>query len=535
MDSAKESIVLDSLGAKRLFQPDLQVPSSGGNAVAATAYAPVRSRRFGNAILRQRIARSFEDGVDLTVDLGDNVGSGQWWLGLAALASLCGATLALGSRIVAIPQSVPAPLTPVQRETLRPLTLSPLARGGATGVMTLPNIALVEPLNEAPERPRLEMTARLGGRDSFESALRRAGVGQQDVAGITALVRPVANLAGLDRNTELDLVLGRRETRSVPRPLESLGFRAAFDLKLAVSRVGGTLQLKRVPITIDNTPLRITGSVGGNIERSLRAAGIPAEQTFEFIHNLGYAVDFQHGVGRRDRFDIIVDHQRAETGEQRFGALRYAGLERSGKEKIELARFDFGGKPQFFRPNGEGARKGLMRTPVDGAHLTSGFGMRFHPLLEYTRMHQGVDFGAPMGSPVMAAANGTISFAGSHGGHGNYIMVKHNAELATGYAHLSRFAVRPGQQVSQGQVIGYVGSTGLSTGPHLHYEVWLRGAPVNPVQLRFVGGTQLAGGDMARFRAELDRLRRMGMNNGVSVAAAEPAEARGRGHAKARG
>jgi murein DD-endopeptidase MepM/ murein hydrolase activator NlpD len=159
-----------------------------------------------------------------------------------------------------------------------------------------------------------------------------------------------------------------------------------------------------------------------------------------------------------------------------------------------------------------------MRTPVDGARLTSGFGMRFHPILNYSRMHQGVDFGAEWGSPVVAAATGKVSFAGPHGGHGNYIMVQHNKDLATAYAHLSRFAVKPGQSVTQGQVIGYVGSTGLSTGPHLHYEVWLRGQATNPQTIKFLGGTQLAGAELSKFQAQLARYRKLA---GVSVADSE--------------
>ena len=301
------------------------------------------------------------------------------------------------------------------------------------------------------------------------------------------------------------------------------GFRAAFDLRVAIARDNGALALRRIPIVIDHTPLRVQGSVGNGLQRALSGAGVPGAAVADAIRALGYAVDFQHGVGKRDRFDVIVAQDRAETGEVRFGNLLYVALKRDGKEPISLARFDAGkagnsSGGEFFRANGESARKGLMRTPVDGARLTSGFGMRFHPLLEYSRMHQGVDFGAPSGSPIMAAASGTVAFAAPHGGHGNYVMLKHNADLSTGYAHMSRFAVKPGQRVTQGQVIGYVGSTGLSTGPHLHYEVWLRGKPVSPMQLKFVGGSQLAGADLARFKALLGRLEAMAVTGAAVIA-----------------
>jgi murein DD-endopeptidase MepM/ murein hydrolase activator NlpD len=304
----------------------------------------------------------------------------------------------------------------------------------------------------------------------------------------------------------------------MPRPLELLGFRAAFDLRLAVSRTGDGLRVRRIPIAVDSTPLRVQGLVGGGVEKALRGAGIPARLASEYVRTMGYAVDFQHGVGKRDRFDIVIEQDRAETGEVRTGELLFAGLARAGKDPIELGRWNFGGKAQFFKADGESARKGLMRTPVNGARLTSGFGMRFHPLLAYSRMHQGVDFGAASGSPILAAASGTVAFAGPHGGHGNYVMLKHNKELNTAYAHMSRFAVRPGQVVAQGQVIGYVGSTGMSTGPHLHYEVWLRGRPINPVQLKFLGGTQLSGNTLGQFMAQMNRWRSLAASGGAVAA-----------------
>ncbi len=501
-----------------MFQPDFKL--TGGGAVAADGW---QNRRAGIAL---RLPLTNFDDFDLVTDLGDAIGSRRWWLGLAALTTLTGSALALGWMTPRLPARPVTALTPAQAELTRPQAIAPLALGAVTGQFVLPG-PRVEALAEAPERPRVELTARLNG-GSFEQALRRAGVGKDDLAEIGGLVRGEANVGALPGNTEIDVVLGRRETKSVPRPLESLGFRAAFDLRLAVARdADGALGVQRIPIAVDETPLRLSGSVGGNLGKSARASGLPADLAAEAVKQLSYAVDFQHGVGKRDRFDIIVEHKRAETGDVQWGGLLYASLDQAKKDKVELARFDYGGKPQFFRANGESARKGLMRTPVDGAHLTSNFGMRFHPILNYSRMHQGVDFGAEWGSPVMAAAGGKVSFAGPHGGHGNYIMLQHNKELATGYAHLSKFAVKSGQSVSQGQIIGYVGSTGLSTGPHLHYEVWLRGQATNPQSIKFLGGTQLAGGELARFQRQLNSLRGLSASGGQLVEA-EPETATAR-------
>ena len=463
--------------------------------------------------------RNTLDLADLRVDLGDRIGSRDWWRGLATLGILCTAMLLGSVHVARLPAAVRAPLTPAQADDAQPDAIAPLALGAATGRFTAPGRS-VEALKDIPERPRVEITATFRRSDSLEGALRRAGVGKDDANQVARMVGSAVRLDGITTNTDLDLVLGRRETKAVPRPLDHLAFRAAFDLRLEVARGDdGALALTRVPIAVDATPLRIGGTVGKSLAATARAAGLSASVVAEAIQQLGYAVDFQHGVGRRDRFDLIVEHRRAATGETQTGGLLYAAL-----GDMQLMRWSYGGKPQFFRASGESARKGLMRTPVDGAHLTSEFGMRFHPILNYSRLHQGVDFGVPAGSPIMAAAGGTVAFAGWHGGHGNYVMLKHGKTLATAYAHMQKFAVKPGQTVTQGQVIGYVGSTGLSTGPHLHYEVWLNNAPVNPMTVKFLGGTQLAGGDYAKFRAEMDRLR------GLRPAGPQVAEADGAKH-----
>jgi murein DD-endopeptidase MepM/ murein hydrolase activator NlpD len=511
---------LENAGENRLFQPNLHAAT--GIAGAGTSGTQLPLPRFvAPASERLKAARKRLEtlgiglGTEISTDLGDGIGSRGWWLGLTACLGLTGGAVMLGTMVAPIPALQRQQLTPAQREAVKPQAIAPLAVGGATGRINLPDARLVVPLAEAPERPRLELTARMNG--SFDAVLRRAGVSRDDLAAAMALIRPHANLAALPKGMDVDLVLGRRETKSVPRPLDHLGLRAAFDLRLVLDRVDGALQLRRIPIAVDSTPLRVKGSVGGNLGRSLRSAGIPANLANEFVKTLGFAVDMQRGIGRKDRFDIVIERDVAETGEVRYGRLMYVGLDRGNKDPIELGRFDVGGSSQFYRGDGESARKGLMRTPVEGARLTSGFGMRFHPLLAYSRMHQGVDFGAPHGAPILAAAGGTISFAGRHGGHGNYVMIKHNKDLSTAYAHMSRFAVRPGQQVAQGQVIGYVGSTGMSTGPHLHYEVWLRGRATNPVSLKFIGGNQLSGRNLQNFYSMMNRMRALTVAGAVET------------------
>ena len=458
---------------------------------------------------------------DLVVDLGQRIGSRDWWLGLGLVATLCLSAIGAGSHLTPLPAAF-HPMTPAQADDARPDSIAPLANGATTGRLATPT-RLVEALAEIPERPRLELTARIGRADSLAAALRRAGVGRDDATVAAELIGSAAH--GITPGTGVDLVLGRRATRTVPRPLDTLSLRAAFDLRLELARVDGALTLRRVPIAVDDTPLRVTGTVGGNLVRAIRAAGVPASQAAEYRQNLAYVVDLQRQVGRRDRFDVILAHRHAATGENETGALLYAALRPERGNPVELMRWSYAGRPAFFRANGESARKGLMRTPVDGAHETSGFGLRLHPILGYSRLHQGTDFGAPTGAPIMAAAAGKVTFAGWHGGHGNYVQVLHRPGLMTAYGHMSRFAVKPGATVAQGQVIGFVGSTGLSTGPHLHYEVWINQKPVDPTNIKFTGGTTLAGGEMAKFGAEMARMR------GLKAAGTQTADA---GEAKAR-
>ena len=186
-----------------------------------------------------------------TVDLGDQIGSRRWWLGLATCFGLCATALTFGTMVVPlVPQQRAMPL-PSEAEQYRTAGIAPLAMGAGTGRAVLPVPALVEPLAEAPERPRVEMTVTVRGRDSFEGLLRRAGVGKADIAAVTALVRPVANLGKLPTGSDVDIVLGRRETKAVPRPLELLGFRAAFDLRVAVRRTETGFALQRIPIAVE--------------------------------------------------------------------------------------------------------------------------------------------------------------------------------------------------------------------------------------------------------------------------------------------
>ncbi|MEQ8586901.1 MAG: peptidoglycan DD-metalloendopeptidase family protein [Thalassobaculaceae bacterium] len=235
-------------------------------------------------------------------------------------------------------------------------------------------------------------------------------------------------------------------------------------------------------------------------------AGMPIDVLISLVRVFSFDVDFQRDIQVGDRFEVLFDTYEDELGNRvRNGDIQYAAMTLSGKTVAFYRYTPDSGITDYFSPNGQSVRKTLMRTPIDGARLSSGFGMRKHPILGYSKMHKGVDFAARTGTPIMAAGDGVVEIAGRNGGYGNYVRLRHNSSIKTAYAHLHKFAkgTRKGTRVKQGDIIGYVGSTGRSTGPHLHYEVLVDGRQKNPMSVKLPAGEQLKGPDLKKFRTFL--------------------------------
>ena len=228
---------------------------------------------------------------------------------------------------------------------------------------------------------------------------------------------------------------------------------------------------------------------------------IPANTIIEFARIYGFQVDFQRDIRKQDKFQIMYEiflnqkKEIVETGEILFSNLKLSGQDNS------LYYFDSDGIEGHYDKNGKSVKKALMKTPINGARLSSPFGMRKHPIDGFNKMHKGTDFAAPMGTPIMASGDGVVKKAGWCGGGGNCVKIKHNSTYQTIYAHMSKFArgIKPGVRVKQGQTIGYVGSTGKSTGPHLHYEVIVNGKKVNSQRLKLPSGKILKGKERKNF------------------------------------
>ena len=248
---------------------------------------------------------------------------------------------------------------------------------------------------------------------------------------------------------------------------------------------------------------RFAGRVGGNLTEALYAAGVPERQGREYVAVLSHATPLAGGLSVDDRFDLVV--QRRADGS--LGQLLYIGLDRVGRPDAEFMKWTNGREVIWVNADGLGGESNaVLRMPVSG-RVTSSFGQRFHPILGYTRMHEGVDLRAAAGTAIVAAADGRVVAVGWRGGYGRQVAILHGGEIETTYSHMSAIAAHAGELVRRGQLIGYVGASGLATGPHLHFEVIKNGRPVNPLTAKLaIGPAQLEGEKLHRFHEELRAL-----------------------------
>ncbi|MCP1336130.1 M23 family metallopeptidase [Futiania mangrovi] len=357
-----------------------------------------------------------------------------------------------------------------------------------------------------------ETVVRLQPGDTLIELLTSAGADRIEAHNAVEALRPLYNPRALRAGQEVKLALGNAGEQIYLNALEIV---ADVDRTVVVERGDdGSYAAREDVVQLIALPRLAGAEIDSSLYLAAQDAKVPANIIVELIRAFSYSVDFQREIQPGDAFEVLYDTMVDPAGQPlKAGEMRYAALRLGGKMK-ELYRFEVpsDGSVDYFVRDGYSVKRMLMRTPVDGARLSSGFGKRRHPILGYNKMHKGVDFAAPTGTPIMAAGDGTIEVAGRNGGYGNYIRIRHNGTFSTAYAHMHRFAkgMSRGARVRQGQIIGYVGSTGRSTGPHLHYEILMNGAQVNPMGVRVPVGRELAGKDLKAFKAlvaEIDRQR----------------------------
>lgn len=345
--------------------------------------------------------------------------------------------------------------------------------------------------------------------ETLESAVQRAGVPRDEARQAVATLGEAMDTVHIKAGLAFDAAVARPRGERGPARLIGLSMRTGPANSITLSRTfDGAMRLREMEEKIRDEQTVARGEITGSLYESAARLGANSSMVVNMVKLFAHKVDFDRDLKPGDDFTMVFDRKITESGKTiETGDLEYAAI-----KGIQFYRFErTNGEVQYFDETGKNIKGFLLRTPVDGARMTSRFGMRRHPILGFNRMHQGIDFGAGSGTPVVAAGDGVVVEARRWGGYGNWLRIRHSGGFETGYAHLSRYGkgIKPGMRITQGQVIAYVGSTGASTGPHLHYEIWQHGKRVNPVGAKVPQGTVLAGAELAAFRAQKARIDRM--------------------------
>ena len=346
---------------------------------------------------------------------------------------------------------------------------------------------------------------RIKSGETFDNILESYLISKKEIFKIKNSLKKKTNLNKLNTNQIIQFTLDKTNNKIIYFTYQVSNTQKIF-LKRNLDNDNFTDEV--LSIKLEKKILYKENVILQSLYKSASDESIPANIIIEFARIYGFQVDFQRDIRKKDKFQIMYEiflnekNEIAETGEILFANLQLSGQENS------LYYFDKEGSEGHYDKNGKSVKKALMKTPINGARLSSPFGMRKHPIDGFNKMHRGTDFAAPMGTPIMASGDGVVQKAGWCGGGGNCVKIKHNSTYQTVYAHMSKFArgIKSGVRVKQGQTIGYVGSTGKSTGPHLHYEVIVNGKKVNSQKLKLPSGKILKGDERKLFETKKIKL-----------------------------
>ena len=352
--------------------------------------------------------------------------------------------------------------------------------------------------------PYEEIKYTIKNNDTIEKILKKNNINIEDINNISIKLKQ-NKLSNIYSGRELSLILKKQSQGS--NTVVNLLFPISNTSSVEVRKFQDDFIIKENILQLTKNEVVVKNVIKNNLYESAVEVGIEPNIIVEFARIFGFEVDFQRDIRKGDWFEIYYEKFKDDNNKVRdTGKIIYASMYVNGEE-INLYNFKYKNEEEYYDIKGKSITKSLMKTPINGARLSSSFGMRKHPILGYNKMHRGTDFAAPSGTPIMASGSGTVTRARWCGGGGNCVKIKHNSTYETIYAHMKAFAkgIKEGKKVKQGQIIGYVGSTGMSTGPHLHYEVIVNGKKVNSQKLKLPSGRILNGN--ARNEFELKRIK----------------------------
>jgi len=340
--------------------------------------------------------------------------------------------------------------------------------------------------------------------DTIEKILKNYSIKNEDIKSISTKLKE-KKLSNIYSGRKLSLIYKKLENNK--NTVINLTYPVNNTIKIEIRRTQDAFIVKENILQLYKKEIVVKNVIKNNLYSSAVDVGVEPNIIVEFARIFGFEVDFQRDIRKGDWFEILYEQFEDDNNKVRdTGKIIYASMYVNGEE-INLYNFKYKNEEEYYDIKGKSITKSLMKTPINGARLSSSYGMRKHPILGYNKMHKGTDFAAPSGTPIMASGSGTVTRARWCGGGGNCVKIKHNSTYETIYAHMKSFAkgIKEGRKVKQGQVIGYVGSTGMSTGPHLHYEVVVNGKKVNSQRLKLPSGKILKG--KAREVFELERIK----------------------------
>ena len=352
--------------------------------------------------------------------------------------------------------------------------------------------------------PFIEYDYIVKNNDTVELILKKFSVKQSEINLIVKKIKK-QKLSNITPGQKMKFVLKRTKDKTGMEVLK-INYPLSKTTFVNIDKRQKGLEITKNVTQLFKRDTVVQGKIENNLYSSATKAGLEPNIIIEFARIYGFEVDFQRDIRKGDTFEVMYERFLDDRNKKiKTGKILYAYLN-VNNQKIKLYRFGKKSDFDFYDEKGKSIRKALMKTPINGARLSSPFGNRKHPILGFTKHHNGTDFAAPIGTPIMASGNGTVIKAGWCGNGGNCVRIRHNSSYTTGYGHLSKFATKAGRRVRQGQIIGYVGNTGMSTGPHLHYTVSYNGKFINSQKLKLPSGKILKGEERKLFEIERIKL-----------------------------